>query len=155
MDLFLRRLCHLRQVSRSVVAQFFRLLGWAVSGGEKSLPFSERFKALGVEISLEKYASGVITFENTARRVEGLLSTIGAIIAEGRLSQAAAMSLRGRMQFAKSQLSSRVCKLCLAAVSRHASEYTGAKLGEATLNKLRMFANILATSPTEGDRSQE
>lgn len=134
-------------VMEGIISQFFRILGWLVSGGDKSLPFAIRFKALGVEISLESCASGVITFENTRKRVEELLSTIKAALAEGRLSQAAALSLRGRMQFAKSQLSSRVCKLCLAAVGRHATDSSSQKLTGPTVEKLKMFSEILASSP--------
>ena len=35
-----------------VIVQFFRLLVWQVSSGDKDFPFSPEFNALGVEISL-------------------------------------------------------------------------------------------------------
>ena len=42
-----------------VVSQFFKLLGWMVADGEKDVPFSARFKALGVEIDLTAWSSGI------------------------------------------------------------------------------------------------
>jgi hypothetical protein len=41
-------------------SQFFRLLGWLVSAGEKDLPFSETFKALGVEIDCSAWRNGLV-----------------------------------------------------------------------------------------------
>eukprot|EP00435_Cladocopium_sp_Y103_P066069 s1270_g28.t1 len=39
-------------------SQFFRLLGWEISSGDKDLPFAATFKALGVEINLEPWKLG-------------------------------------------------------------------------------------------------
>ena len=36
------------------VSQFFKLLGWATSSGDKDLPFDVKFKALGVEVDLSE-----------------------------------------------------------------------------------------------------
>ena len=65
----------------------------------------------------------------------------------GHLGQAALLSLRGRMQFARSQLSSRASRLCLAAVTRHAVSSASPKLSGAVAEKLRLFADILESSP--------
>ena len=130
-----------------VVLQFFRLLGWGVSGGEKSLPFATRFKALGVQVCLSACADGVITVENTSSRVEELVAAIRTALETGHLGPAAALSLRGRMQFARSQLSSRASRLCLTAVSRHAVSSASPKLSGAVEEKLRLFADILESSP--------
>ena len=51
-----------------LVAQFFKLLGWGVSDGEKDLPFSTVFKALGVEIDLTQWRVGRAKFANTEKR---------------------------------------------------------------------------------------
>ena len=41
-----------------VASQFFKLLGWCVSEGEKDLSFSTKFKALGIEIDLSRKFGG-------------------------------------------------------------------------------------------------
>ena len=81
--------------------QFFRLLGWAVSSGEKDLPFSERFKALGVEIDCASWKKGHVWFANTERRVKELADTIDEVLRTGRLTKPAALVLRGRMAVRK------------------------------------------------------
>eukprot|EP00438_Fugacium_kawagutii_P022858 Skav220542 [mRNA] locus=scaffold1683:146141:148012:- [translate_table: standard] len=91
------------EVVSGVISQFFRLLGWMVSD-DKDRPFSQVFKALGVEISLEDCHLGNVVFKNTKRRVEELVSTITGLLDRGKMTQHEAMSLRGRMQFAKAQI---------------------------------------------------
>ena len=94
------------------IAQFFKLLGWATSGGDKDLPFDTKFKALGVEVDLGEWQLGRASFRNTAKRVEELVQTIDEILESGVLSAQMALSLRGRMQFAKSQIWGRAAKIC-------------------------------------------
>ena len=98
--------------------QFFRLLGWAVSSGDKDLPFAEKFKALGVEIDCTSWKKGHVWFANTERRVKELADTIDEVLRSGRLTKQAALVLRGRMQFAKAQLWGRAARLCLSAVNK-------------------------------------
>ena len=86
------------------VSQFFKLLGWATSSGDKDLPFDVRFKALGVEVDLSEWQSGKAAFRNTAKRVDELVKTITDVLEKGSLTSQAALTLRGRMQFAKSQI---------------------------------------------------
>ena len=98
------------------VDQFFKLLGWAVSSGDKDLPFASKFKALGVEVDLSSWKSGLVRFSNTEQRAAELSEKISEILHAGKLSVPEALSLRGRMQFANSQLWGRASKLCLNAV---------------------------------------
>ena len=109
-------------------SQFFKLLGWIVSAGDKDLPFSESFKALGVEIDLASWPSGRVSFKNTQKRVQELQDTIGKILASGNMSISEALSLRGRMQFAKSQIWGRSAKRCLRAVTAQAYGSEGSSM---------------------------
>ena len=113
-----------------VVEQFFRLLGWQISGGEKDLPFRKCFKALGVEINFSNWCDGCVLFRNTEKRVTELLETIDGILRSGFLDPSAALSLRGRMQFAKSQVWGRASRLCLSAVTSHAYSGSGPKISD-------------------------
>ena len=58
------------------VDQFFKLLGWMVSTGEKDLPFSDKFRALGVEVDLSAWTAGVVRFANTEQRAAELSAKI-------------------------------------------------------------------------------
>ena len=52
--------------------QFFKLLGWLVSDGDKNIPFASSFKALGVEIDCSQWFSGWVLFRNTRKRIDEL-----------------------------------------------------------------------------------
>ena len=133
-----------------VVTQFFKLLGWGVSDGEKDLPFSAVFKALGVEIDLTLWKDGRAKFANTEKRINELLSTIDKILEAGKLSEAEALSLRGRMQFAHSQLWGRSSKLCLNAVTAHAYASKNPEVDDGLAHFLRLFkSSLVASRPRE------
>jgi hypothetical protein len=133
-----------------VVTQFFKLLGWGVSDGEKDLPFSAVFKALGVEIDLTLWKEGRAKFANTEKRINELLSTIDKILEAGKLSEAEALSLRGRMQFAHSQLWGRSSKLCLNAVTAHAYASKNPEVDDGLAHFLRLFkSSLVASRPCE------
>ena len=129
-----------------IVDQFFKLLGWAVSSGEKDLPFSDRFKALGVEIDLSNWKSGEVSFSNTKSRVVELTETISSVLSSSHLSHQDALSLRGRMQFAHSQLWGRSAKLCLNAVTTHAYSDSGGQIDDRLAHFLEVFKSQLGTS---------
>ena len=128
------------------VSQYFRLLGWAVSDGEKDLPFSACFKALGVEVNLSCWLDGLVKFANTEKRVSELSQTISCILKEGRLSKQAALALRGRMQFAHAQLWGRASKLCLNAVTAHAYSDGSDSVSDNLAHFLSVFLGHLASA---------
>ena len=130
-----------------VIVQFFKLLGWQVSSGEKDLPFSAEFKALGVEINLSECQLGCVTFKNTAKRINELVGTISEILDKGSMTQPEALSLRGRMQFAKAQIWGRAARLCLNAVTDHAYAGAGGNLSPATCASMATFRECLLSSP--------
>ena len=129
------------------IAQFFKLLGWATSGGDKDLPFDTKFKALGVEVDLGEWRMGKASFRNTAKRVEELVQTIDEILGSGTLSAQLALSLRGRMQFAKSQIWGRAAKICLNAVTSHAHTPPVGPLSDGLIASLKSFRESLRCSP--------
>ena len=135
------------KVVLGVIDQFFRLLGWQVSSGDKDLPFASQFKALGVEISLRKCHLGSVIFRNTERRVQELVETMTGILEKGHLSQQEALSLRGRMQFAKAQIWGRAARLCLSSVTEHAYGSTKEVLSPATMVAMSTFRECLQSSP--------
>lgn len=122
---------------------FFRLLGWRVSGGDKDVPFAGSFKALGVKINFCKWLKGVVQFSNTPKKVDELVGTINQILECGQLSPAAALSLRGRMQFARAQLWGRAGRVCLNLITKHAYSNSGAKIPRDTAAALSTFCELL------------
>lgn len=129
-----------------VIKQFFKLLGWEVSGGDKDKPFCTYFKALGVQISFAMWDKQVALLSNTEQRVAELIQTIGDVLSEGRMSKPLAMSLRGRMQFANCQVWGRASKLCLNAVTAHVHNQDSPELTAITRQALRTFAECLQGS---------
>ena len=128
------------------VDQFFKLLGWAVSAGDKDLPFAKKFKALGVEVDLSSWKDGCVRFANTEQRANELAAKISDILASGKLTSAEALSLRGRMQFANAQIWGRASKLCLNAVTAHAYSGNGPEVSFDLAHYLSVFKCCLADS---------
>lgn len=126
-----------------VINQFFKLLGWAVSAGEKDLPFATKFKALGIEVDLSAWGEGVVRFTNTAQRATELADQIDSIVSKKTLTSPEAMALRGRMQFANAQLWGRASKLCLNAVTSHAYSAGGVAVPDDLVRSLLLFKECL------------
>ena len=131
----------------SIVAQqFFKLLGWAISLGDKDQPFDEKFKALGVEIDCSRWHEGVVSFANTKKRVDELVAFIEKVLEANNMSVQTALVLQGRMQFAKAQIWGRAAKLCLNAVTSHAYRCQSDNLDDHTCDCLKAFRNCLLNS---------
>lgn len=107
-------------VTSGCVQTFFNLLGWKVSGGEKDLPFGCVFKALDVQISLTEWYRCRVLMENTEKRILEFNDCIDRILDSSTLTCATSLALRGRMQFANSQVWGRASKVCLKQVALHA-----------------------------------
>eukprot|EP00438_Fugacium_kawagutii_P031390 Skav210360 [mRNA] locus=scaffold2370:122616:124334:- [translate_table: standard] len=125
-----------------MVSQFFRLLGWAVSSNKDS-PFSEVFKALGVEISFQHWSEGRILFQNTKKRVDDLVEVIEAILERKALPHKQALSVRGKLQFAKAQICGPAAKLGLTAITKHAYEFVDSSLDTHVAEHLLLFIESL------------
>ena len=86
-----------------VLRSYFTLIGWETSG-EKDAGFSSVAKALGVEICLDDIRLGLLKVQNTEARKRELASTIETIVANGGAHAKEFECLRGRLQFAESQV---------------------------------------------------
>ncbi|CAE7245150.1 unnamed protein product [Symbiodinium sp. CCMP2592] len=107
--------------AEAAVTSMFKLLGWAFAeSGEKANDFSECFQALGIMVDLRACLDGTISFKNTAKRVSEIRAFVGKVLESGRLPHHEALRLRGRCQFADSQISGRTGKKCLGLITAHA-----------------------------------
>ena len=92
----------------------FKLLGWNfVEAGRKCKPFGEVCEALGVVFDLSNSGSSVCKVSNTASRIEEISAEIMRILEQGSITQHESQKLRGKMQFAESQIYGRTGKRCM------------------------------------------
>ena len=108
------------------------------------MPFSSSFQALGIQVELDRFNLGVITFANTAKRASELIGVIDAVLTKGSMSQAESLRLRGRMQFAEGQVFGRIGRLCLREITRHAFEGSTDVLGHDCKEAFEMFRELLS-----------
>jgi hypothetical protein len=104
----------LSRCAESTVISLFRLLGWAFAeDGDKCQPFSNSCEALGVAVDLSNSCMGRAFIRNTDARIQELCADLQAVLDEDKLNAKVAQRLRGRMQFAESQLFGRTGRRCL------------------------------------------
>ena len=130
--------------AEKAITGLFTLLGWGYAdSGAKSLEFDAIFKALGVLVDLSSSAAGQALFRNTERRIDELTKQLDAVLAVGGLTPKEAARLRGRMQFADSQLFGRSSRLCLKALNHHAASASTFDLSPDAKRSLARFACFL------------
>lgn len=78
-----------------------------------------------MQVDCSRWLAGFVELRNTEQRKEELVGEIDSILTAGKMSKQQALKLRGRMQFAKSQIWSRSAKLCLSAITDHAYSGSG------------------------------
>ena len=118
----------------------FKLLGWRYAEeGAKAAEFDRLFKALGIMVDLNRSAEGLALFKNTDKRT----SELAEVLKVGGLTTHEANRLRGRMQFADGQLFGRSSKLCLKALSDHATKTGTFKLTEQACRDIERFICFL------------
>eukprot|EP00435_Cladocopium_sp_Y103_P061402 s464_g23.t1 len=99
------------------VCALFKLLGWLFAQeGRKCVPFGMQCEALGVIFDLTQSECGTCLVSNTAARIAELKAEVERILDKGWISQVEAQKLRGRMQFADSQIYGRTGKRCTRAL---------------------------------------
>ena len=126
------------------VDALFRLTGWKyATEGDKCLPFSTCFSALGITVNLEHIRDGWAEFGNTAKRRAELGDTLEDVCNRKRLTVSEALRLRGRMQFADGQIFGRASRLCLREVDKHVFETSGSALSDDSLAAISRFACLL------------
>jgi hypothetical protein len=108
----------LSSCAESTVISLFRLLGWAFAeDGDKCQPFPDSCEALGVAVNLSDSGKGRATICNTEARIQELFADLQAVLDEGVLKSKVAQRLRGRKQFAESQLFGCTGRRCLKVLS--------------------------------------
>ena len=100
------------------VSTLFSLLGWKVSE-HKLLDFDTICKVLEVQLDLRQSGSGICFVTNTAERVEELVAEIDEAMKSNLLPRRDGEKLRGRLQFASSQMFGRRFRRLLKVLSNH------------------------------------
>ena len=133
--------------TEAAATALFKLLGWEYDEcDEKSTEFSSVFKALGVSFNLAAAEHGRVMLSNTASRITELVQTISEILESKSLPRAAALRLRGRMQFCDSFLFGRASRLCLQAVTKHAYDSASPMVLDDLWDALHRYKECLQVS---------
>ena len=133
----------LARSSELAAASLFKLLGWIFAEeGRKCLPFGQECEALGVVFNLSKYEQSTCLVYNTESRVQEISTEIYRILEQGHVSQIETQKLRGRMQFAESQLYGRTGKRCIGALRDFACRRR-TKILDREATFLKLFVSLL------------
>ena len=126
---------------------YFRLIGWRFAeSGAKAPPFNTAFTALGVKIDIGAMQAGHILFDNTEKRVVELVQSLDKVLSDGALPRQDALRLRGRLQFACSQLFGRLGKAALSTVTDQAYRSSSLQLQPETCVAMKLFRDLLTKS---------
>ena len=125
------------------IVSLFKLTGSAFAkSGKKRQPFASECEALGVQISLQEAKCKRASVTNTQRRITELLEDLRCISAKKQLTRVEAQRLRGRMQFAESQLFGRAGRRCIKALSGVADGFARS-LNDREIQFLNIFCDML------------
>ena len=123
----------------------FKLTGWLFAeDGRKSVSFGSCCDALGVSFDLKESPLHKSYIKNTETRKTELAADLKQIVDQNVLSAKQAQRIRGRMQFADSQLFGRTSKRCLSVLSDFAVGLRY-KLGSKDIFFIELFVSFLMT----------
>ena len=105
--------------------------------------FQQSCEALGVKFDLSQSCSGICLVSNTESRVAELVAELDKTVVAREILQSDAQRLRGRMQFADSQLYGRTGKRCSKAL-RDAACRRSTKLKNCDVLALKLFATLIS-----------
>ena len=126
-----------------VVKVLFKVLSWVFAEkGDKAQPFGHQCAALGVYFDLAASSMGKAVIANIESRRAELCEEIKSVLSDGQLGSKRAQRLRGRMQFAESQLFGRMGKRCLRVLADF-SEARRVSLTRKDVFFLKMFCQLL------------
>ena len=129
--------------SENSVVSLFRLTGWLFAeSGDKCQPFDLHCEALGVVFNVCASNQGRMEVGNTNNRIAELVADISLVIEKGKLLAKDAQRLRGRMQFAESQVYGKTGKRCLRVLNEFATG-SKTKLGNKDIFFLELFKKLL------------
>ena len=103
------------------VDSLFSLLGWRISKN-KLLDFRTLCKVLGVQLDLRQSGDKLCFVTNTEERVLELVSEIDDALISNMLPRSEGEKLRGRLQFASSQLFGRKVRRLLKVLSNRVAQ---------------------------------
>ena len=135
------------------VDSLFSLLGWRISKN-KLLDFNTLCKVLGVQLDLRQSGDKLCFVTNTEYRVEELVYELHEAIRTNMLPRSEGEKLRGRLQFASSQVFGRKFRRLLKVLSNHVTR--GRKtLSQHTQSCLRDVHELLIrNTPRKIEASQ-
>ena len=135
------------------VGSLFSLLGWRISKN-KLLDFNTLCKVLGVQLDLKQSGDKLCFVTNTEKRVQELVGELDEAIRANMLPRSECEKLRGRLQFASSQIFGWKFRRLLKVLSNHVTR--GRKsLSPHTLSCLHDIRNLLVQNiPRKIEASQ-
>ena len=135
------------------VDSLFSLLGWRISKN-KLLDFNTLCKVLGVQLDLKQSGDKLCFVTNTEERVQELVKELDEAIHTNALPRSEGEKLRGRLQFASSQIFGRKFRRLLKVLSNHVTQ--GRKtLSQHTQSCLRDIRELLTqNAPRKIEASQ-
>ena len=103
------------------VDSLFSLLGWRISKN-KLLDFNTLCKVLGVQLDLRQSGEKLCFVTNSEERVEELVRELDEALRTKMLPRSEGKKLRGRLQFASSQVFGRKFRRLLKVLSNHVTQ---------------------------------
>ena len=101
---------HLARPTLAAAHLFFGLLGWEVAKGEKQVPFSESFNALGVTFQVGMLHLSMAFVANSAKRTADMIQLLEEVLVDNKLTRKHSEVLRGKLQFVESNLFGKIGK---------------------------------------------
>ena len=125
----------------------FSLVGWATSE-EKDQGFQAHAKELGVLIDLSSAGLGTFAVGNTDSRKSELSASISALLSKGSYGKGELAPLRGRLQFAESQVFGRASCAAVGRLSKRAALVRGGAIDHS----LKLALTHLRDRVVNGER---
>ena len=133
----------LARSSELTASALFKLLGWLFAEeGRKCRPFDTSCEALGVVFDLSLSSQQVCKVTNTLSRVDEISTEIQRLLNSGFITQVEAQKLRGRMQFADSQIYGRTGKRCIACLKDFSGRRRN-RISERNGMFLKLFLSLM------------
>ena len=131
--------------AQEMAEQCLELIGWVFSTKPaKRVLMKNVFSALGVTFDLRASSDGLVRVTNKESRVAQLLSSIEGFLESNTLTEAEAATLRGRMQFAESQMYGRAVSLHMREVGqRSVGKKAGKRVTEGMIEELVWAKEVL------------
>ena len=128
----------------SAAERFLALLGWEIARGDKLKSFSPSFNILGVTISFERSAQGVIEVSNKQGRVPDLWRLLEQMESDPGLRLDTLASFRGRMLFATSHVFGKCAQICTQLIGQALKAARPEEARDHVLKAARLALQVLS-----------